>query len=186
VFRNGNKPKGVIHVVSWGYDWIWENRYRRAKVAYLQGTGKEVNLQTLRRENLCEELEYFNSICDLLKSSWAMRPPGVWLIIAVTKCDLFWPKMEAARRYYLPTKDSDTTTPFRSALSKLVANLHQGGLRRLAVLPVSSLLAPFNFSEATDFNFKSSILADPSLEDIQRQALVNSFQMAIGGFNAKR
>jgi hypothetical protein len=188
-FRNGVGPKGVVHVVSWGYDWIWGKKRRRAKAEYLLATGKKLSLPAIRRDNLCEELEYFNTICGLLKDCWASRPPGVWLIVAVTKCDLYWPSIEAARRYYLPIRDSDETTPFRSALSGLVTTLHQGGLSRLAVLPVSSISTSYDFSEATpNFKFPSKIIAtsSASLKDAQRQALVNRFQRVIGDFNAKR
>lgn len=189
VFRTGAGPTGVIHVVSWGYDWVWGSSQRRAIAQQMLGTGKKrFNLATLRRQNLFEELQYFKAICEMLKSAWAPpRPPGAWLIVAVTKCDLYWPRLEAARRYYLPTDDSDEITPFRSALAGLVQTLHYGGLRRLAVLPVSSLNRPYDFSQATpDFKFPSPIQADSSLGDMQRQALVNRLQRTVGEFNAKR
>lgn len=188
-FRTGDGPTGVIHVVSWGYDWVWGSSERRVIAQQMLGTGKKrLNLAALRRQNLSEELRYFNTICEMLKTAWAPpRRPGAWMIVAVTKCDLYWPRLEAARRYYLPTDDSDDVTPFRSALAGLVRTLHYGGLRRLAVLPVSSLDKPYDFSEATpDFRFPFPIRAGSSLGDTQRQALVNRLQRTVGEFNARR
>jgi hypothetical protein len=188
-FRTGPGPTGVIHVVDWGYDWVWGSNQRRAKAQQMLRTGKKrFDLATLRRQNLYDELTYFRTISEMLKIAWAPpRPPGAWLIVAVTKCDLYWPHLEAARRYYLPTRDVDEVTPFRSALAGLVRTLHYGGLRRLAVLPVSSLGRPYDFSEATpDFQFPSPVHADSSLGDLQRQVLVNRLQRTVGEFNAKR
>lgn len=187
MFRNGNYPHGVIHVVNWGYDWIWHEENRRAVVEYLQGTRADLNLETLREENLREEFNYFSTICNLVKDAWQTRPPGVWFIVAITKSDLYWSKMDEVMNYYLPDRDDDDdTTQFRSALSNLVTTLHHGGLRRLAVLPVSSVLTPFDFSASTDFPFQNEIFAAPSMQDTQRQALLSRLQLTIGEFNAKR
>jgi hypothetical protein len=185
MFRYGHKPRGIIHVVSWGYDWIWGDSNRRAWCEFQEATNKKVDLAQLLLENRREELAYFRIICDELNSAWAKRPPGVWLIIAVTKCDLFWSQIDDAKDYYLPDGKSDKARPFRSRLSKLVSSLHEGGLSQLAVLPVSSVRTPFDFSESTSFEFKSEIAVKPS-ENINSEALINKLQKTIGDFNAKR
>jgi hypothetical protein len=189
MFRKGNYPKGVIHVVNWGYDWIWENRKRRAVAEDLQKeqlllTGTDMSMETLRKENLDGESEFFDVICDLLRGAWTPAPRGIWFIVAVTKCDLYWPRMDEVKYHYLPDSDSDSTTPFRSGLSKLVTNLSHGGLSNIAILPVSSVLTPYDFSESTDLSFRTEIMAEPSISDDQRKALLNRFGVTIGEFNA--
>lgn len=186
MFRQGNYPKGVIHVVSSGYDWIWDERSRRARAGELKKEGANLTKKTLREQDLIEEAEFFDVICGLLKEAWKDFPSGIWLIIAVTKCDLYWSKMDEVRNCYLPSRDSDAATRFRASLSNLVTHFQHGGLSNLAVLPVSSTLMPFHFSESIDFPSQAEILATPSITDAQRRALLNKFQITVGEFNAKQ
>ena len=189
MFSRATKPMGVIHVVSWGYDWIWEKNRRHAVSRELLAREGQLDLEKLREKSLDREFEHFSEVCGLLKGAWAQKPPGVWLIIAVTKCDLYWPGIDKAKDYYVPDSDSDKSSRFRGRLSRLVKSLHQGGLSQLAVLPVSCAETPFDFSEATDdFDFPTEIYTPPSseLKQAQRQALVNRLQTTIGEFNARR
>jgi hypothetical protein len=189
IFSGKHKPKGVIHVVSWGYDWVWKQSSRRALSRDLLTVEGELNLGKLRKQNQSRELAYFREVCSLLKGAWAQRPPGIWLIIAIAKCDLYWPDIDKARRYYLPDgTDSDSSYPFRAGLSELVSTLGIGGLSRLAILPVSSAQTPFDFSKSTnDFDFPIEIFASSSeLKENESRALLNNFQATIGEFNAKR
>jgi hypothetical protein len=186
MFRNGNRPRGVIHVVSWGYEWIWDRNRRRAVCEFLRNTKKvEPDLAALRADNLSQELQSFRQLRNRLKAAWSPRPAGAWLILAVTKCDLYWPKIDVARQRYLPTGNRDKVSEFRSLLSSLVVDADDGNLKRFAVLPVSSLSTPFDFSESTDFDFRDAIAVEPSLKVAQRRALINKLQLTIGEFNAK-
>jgi hypothetical protein len=186
MFRNGNRPRGVIHVVSWGYDWIWNRDRRRAVCEFLRGTGVEPDLEALRADSLKKELESFRQLRNRLKAAWSPRPAGAWLIVAVTKCDLYWASIDDARRYYLPNGEKDETNEFCSMLRSLIVDPDDGNLRRFAVLPVSSLARPFDFSESTDFDFRTPITVESSLTDIQRRALISQLQLKIGEFNAIR
>jgi hypothetical protein len=193
MFLDGAYPKGVIHVVCWGYDWIWEDSYRRAVAGRLQKElqqkGAKLNLETLRAQNLKEESDFFEIICDMLTKAWKPPAPSdFWLIVAVTKCDLYWSKMDEVERYYLPDPDSGNTNGFQSALSNLVTDLRPGRLSKLAILPVSSVSTVFDFSKSTKFPFQTEIMATPSMNfsDVQRQALLNRIQITIGEFNAKQ
>jgi hypothetical protein len=185
MFRRGNYPKGVIHVVSWGYDWIWDERARRARAAELGRDGAELTQKKFREQDLIEEADFFDVICDLLKESWKDFPSGIWLIIAVAKCDLYWPKIEEVRDCYLPDGGSNAASRFRTSLTNLAEHFSYGGLRNLAILPVSSTLMPFHFAQSFDFPSQPEILARPTITDAQRRALLNNFKATVGEFNAK-
>ena len=163
MFLNGNRPMGVIHVVSWGYDWVWGQAERQAILQYLRGTGTEPDLASVRAENRKGELKFFRDTCDLIRQAWSSRPAGRWLIVAVTKADLYWPMIDQARNYYLPDSNQNGESEFRSILRSLVADLQEGGIKHLAVLPISSLSKPFDFSEATHFDFQTTITAESKL-----------------------
>ena len=185
MFLNGNRPMGVIHVVTWGYDWIWGQAERQAILQYLRGRGTEPDLASLLFENRKAELKFFRDTCDLIRQAWSSRPPGRWLIVAVAKADLYWPAIDQARNYYLPDSNQNGESEFRVILRSLVADLHEGGIKHLAVLPVSSMSKPFDFSESTHFDFHTTITAKSVLGERQRQALVSALQQTVGEFNEK-
>lgn len=79
----------------------------------------------------------------LLKSAWPGRA-GTWLIIAVTKCDLFWNRIDEARDYYTRQEGSQETRaicPYPERPGEL------GGDRNFnrVFVPVSCFPRPYYF-----------------------------------------
>lgn len=138
-FKGGRFPLGVIHVVSWGYSKIWDAESARSEIDALPVTAGESHIDRVRKYNLELELGDFRLTRELLQDCWQDRNPAVWLIIAVAKVDLFRGDLSEAGRYYLPASNPNHDSEFAKELRGFVNFLGEGLMRRLAVLPVSSL-----------------------------------------------
>ena len=101
-FGPSSNTTGVIHVVCWGRNKIWEQGGRDTIKDQVRGSGARLDQARLFEINKSEELKYFRRTCTLLKDAWRNQK-DVWLIIAVTKCDLFSDDLSDARDYYIPT-----------------------------------------------------------------------------------
>ena len=112
---------GVIHVVANGHA-----TPRRA--AGTTGTGFAT-----RAEQLAAELEDFAITAHLIASMAVRRDRPVWLVIAVTKTDLFPDEIDEVLHYYSPGSES----PFGAKLDELRA-LAGGARLSVDVLPVSA------------------------------------------------
>jgi hypothetical protein len=127
---------GVIHVVANGHA-----TPRRAA-----GTTGEASAS--REEQLAAELEDWAITSHLIASMAVRRHKPLWLIIAVTKCDLYPDDVEEAVRYYSPGSGS----PFGARVDALRA-LAGGAKLSIDVLPVSTLggdrKAPLSDKRAT-------------------------------------
>lgn len=84
---------GVIHVVANGYSTI-----RSALAAeVLKGT----NLDEYRKARFREEIEDLSDICQRVRQSIRITGKPKWMLIVVTKIDLYYDQIEEARdRYY--------------------------------------------------------------------------------------
>lgn len=201
----GSGPRGVIHVVSAGYDWVWnsfgreilEDQLRReaaeradeitlltkqdgdatgvARLTELRRlAGHDIDWH-LREQLRRSELDRFRELCEnYLQPAWRRTQRPVWLIVAVTKCDLWWDHRDQVRSYYLPgagSHDSD----FAAELHDLVHVLDQDRLRRLAVMPVASYPDTYRFSRTVRER-------RPALGMAETGGMVDRFRNVLGEF----
>jgi hypothetical protein len=110
---------GVLHVVANGYA-----TPRRAG-------GTTGTATATREEQLAAELEDWSITAHRIASMAVRRDRPTWLIVAVTKADLFADDVEAAVDYYSPGSGS----PFGDKLDELRA-LAGGARLSIDVLPV--------------------------------------------------
>lgn len=113
---------GVIHVVANGYA-----TPRRAG-------GTTGSATASRQDQLAAELEDWTITAHRIASMAVRRPQPVWLVIAVTKADLFAEDLDEVVRYYSPGSGS----PFGDKVDELRA-LAGGARLSVDVLPVSSV-----------------------------------------------
>ncbi|MCF6376093.1 hypothetical protein L2K70_00570 [Nocardioides KLBMP 9356] len=110
---------GVLHVVAWGH-------------ATPRRTGGTSGTATAtREEQLAAELEDWSITAHRVASMAVRRDRPTWLVIAVTKADLFADDVDEAVRYYSPGSGS----PFGDKLDELRA-LAGGARLSIDVLPV--------------------------------------------------
>jgi hypothetical protein len=112
---------GVLHVVANGH----------ATPRRLAGTTGAA--AATREEQLAAELEDWSITAHRIASMAVRRERPTWLVIAVTKADLFADDIDAAVHYYSPGSGS----PFGDKLDELRA-LAGGAKLSIDVLPVSS------------------------------------------------
>ena len=112
---------GVLHVVANGYA-------TPRRPAGTTGTGA-----ASREEQLAAELEDWKITAHRLASMAVRRSRPTWLVIAVTKADLYPDEVEAAVEYYSPGSGS----PFGDILDEL-RSLAGGAKLSVDVLPVCS------------------------------------------------
>ena len=112
---------GVLHVVANGYA-------TARRTAGTSGTASAT-----RDEQLAAELEDFTITAHRIASMAIRRDQPIWLIIAVTKTDLYPGDVDEVVDYYSPGSGS----PFAAKLDELRA-LAGGAKLSIDVLPVSS------------------------------------------------
>lgn len=112
---------GVLHVVSWGHA-----TPRRA-------AGTTGAASATREAQLAAELEDWTITAHRIASMAVRRDKPIWLVIAVTKTDLFPSEVDEAVHYYSPGSGS----PFGDKLDELRA-LAGGARLSIDVLPVCS------------------------------------------------
>jgi hypothetical protein len=100
----GKKPvDGVIHVVANGFV---EVRKPVAQTALVRDFGLDT-LQKFRQFHLSEELKDLHETCELIRQSFKKHRKPSWLLVAVTKADLFYGHIAAAEEYYSPEGGGD-------------------------------------------------------------------------------
>jgi hypothetical protein len=112
---------GVVHVVAHGY------------ATPRRPAGTTGSATATREEQLAAELEDWTITSHRIASMAVRRDKPVWLVIAVTKTDLYPDEVDAAVEYYSPGSGS----PFAAKLDALRA-LAGGARLSIDVLPVSS------------------------------------------------
>jgi hypothetical protein len=112
---------GVLHVVAWGHA-----TPRRA-------AGTTGAAQATREEQLAAELEDWTITAHRIASLAVRRDRPIWLVVAVTKADLYPDEVDEAVRYYSPGSGS----PFGRTLDDLRA-LAGGARLSIDVLPVAA------------------------------------------------
>jgi hypothetical protein len=112
---------GVLHVVANGY------------ATPRRTAGTTGGAVASREEQLAAELEDWSITAHRIASMAVRRERPTWLVVAVTKADLFADDIDAAVRYYSPGSGS----PFGDRLDELRA-LAGGAKLSIDVLPVCS------------------------------------------------
>lgn len=110
---------GVLHVVAWGH----------ATPRRTAGTSGDAAAN--REEQLAAELEDWTITAHRIASMALRRDRPVWLVIVVTKADLFPDEVDDAVRYYSPGSGS----PFAAKLDEL-RSLAGGARLSVDVLPM--------------------------------------------------
>lgn len=113
---------GVLHVVAFGH----------ATPRRTGGISGAAQTRT-REEQLAAELDDWSITAHRIAAMCVRRNRPVWLIIAVTKADLYPGQIDEAVRYYSP----GSGTPFGDELDELRA-LAGGARLSIDVLPVSA------------------------------------------------
>ena len=110
---------GVLHVVAYGY------------ATPRRTGGTSGTAAATREEQLAAELEDWSITAHRIAGMAVRRERPTWLVIAVTKADLFADDIDAAVHYYSPGSGS----PFGDKLDELRA-LAGGAKLSIDVLPV--------------------------------------------------
>lgn len=113
---------GILHVVAYGY----------ATPRRTAGTSGAATDRT-REEQLQAELDDWSITAHRIAAMCVRRDRPVWLILAVTKADLYPDRIDEAVRYYSPGSDS----PFGKKIDEL-RSLAGGARLSVDVLPVSA------------------------------------------------
>lgn len=174
---NGAFPTGLVHVTCFGHNTVWDASDRRmvgAEVALGAGRG-ELTAEVVRERNLAQEATEFEDLCHRLRDAW-YRKSGMWLIVAVAKCDLYWSRIGEARDYYLP---GAADSRFATALRGLVTHVGEANFAGLAVLPLSC------YPDAHEFD-PTLPMSRPELDQRQTTMLVDRFRTVIGDFCGRR
>jgi hypothetical protein len=175
IFMNGNYPVGVIHVVNWGFAEVWDRGGRPGilKKAVSAGMSPDV-AGVCKYLRTVQEFEDFERTSGLLKDAWVGRTDEVWFIIAVAKCDLYWPQIAQVEEYYIPGNDPALNSRFANELRSLIEQLK---FPKFAVLPISCVSDPFDFSGELWSGSKK-------FDDNWSTALINNMLDIIGKFDA--
>ncbi len=112
---------GVVHVVAYGH------------ATPRRTAGTSGSATATREEQLAAELEDWTITSHRIASMAVRRDRPIWLVIAVTKADLYPDQIDEAVRYYSP----GSGTPFGDKVDALRA-LAGGAKLSIDVLPVSS------------------------------------------------
>jgi GTPase SAR1 family protein len=97
---------GVIHVVA--------NGLSRVGSGFSQQLRMGTSLQDYQRERLLEEMEDLSEICELIRKSFRNTLQPSWLLVAVTKVDLYYDAIETARDRYSIQGQSEFSNRLRT------------------------------------------------------------------------
>ena len=173
-FRDGKSPTGVVHSVSWGYSTIWDHANERAALDVVPtasgAAGPSPNpIARIREFNLTHELADFQQTRELLQDAWRYTTKPVWLILAISKVDLYRNPADLANaaNYYIPAANPSNDTDFSRELRGLVDHTGQGRMAgRVTVVPACSYLEQFSTTTNTqvtssgDLDLTSVLLAN--------------------------
>ncbi len=119
-FYKHDKLRGVIHVVDWGFTCPRDSVVRRQWIR----EKKRDTIEKLRQHNLEVECRDFEKVCERIRESYAVFKRPKWLMIAVTKADLFMDDLNEAQAYYHPKVESPFTRILKEQLLDKVGDQH--------------------------------------------------------------
>lgn len=138
------KLSGVIFVASFGFDRIWAN-----DADVVANELDSMTIETLSERNIDRELSSFRETCEELRrrNLADRRLPSPWLLVIVSKADLFFSGIHQAQRYYLP-RPAGGDSPFVEEAERLRFDLGGGAQFRYAVLPAALRTGDYVFSSS--------------------------------------
>lgn len=172
IFGNQTNVDGIIHVCSFGFNEIWPQN----EMGFVE-TLSTKTLSEVRKQNYINEVfdleETIEQISNKLREANREHRPK-WIIILVSKADLYWNIINKARGYYHPLDDrlsnlerlKNQNTP-----NKILKNFigKQPDIE-LSILPVALNEQNYSFKSVNlDINAKSQ------LNNNQREALNSVF-----------
>jgi hypothetical protein len=163
---SGKDPvDGIIHVVANGFVATREAQARDVLVSEGLGTIEEYTAHFRR-----SEIDDLNSICDLIRGSIRRTKKPSWMIVAVTKADLFAEFLPSVAAYY----STDPSSPFVKRLEQLRIDCGKDNFRWQA-LPVCSWLE--------DFDWNGSVLKS-TLKPYQRDYYITQLIQTVEAYCA--
>ncbi|MBW3702926.1 hypothetical protein DTB58_01835 [Streptomyces griseus] len=170
--RGDASPHGIVHVVAWGHNRIWQRASQRDVHAALVADG-DVDQEAVRNWHRRKEVADFRLLVDeIIEGQAAQRLR--WLIVAVSKCDLYWDRLDEARDYYIPGQ-----APRESPFALLMRDLENETSLRLSVLPMVSRLMRHQYLPGLP-------LGTSQLDDAQIGALRTYFGQELHSFITQR
>ena len=137
IFLGKKGVDGVIHVVANGFV---QERSPVAQSLLI----KEENLKTIeqfRQYQLEKEFQDLHETCEIIRQSVHKHQKPKWLLVAVTKVDLFYDKLDVVREYYSP----HGTSKFAKRLKELQVRVGTDNFRWETV-PVCAWLNDFEWN----------------------------------------
>lgn len=92
---------GIVYVAAYGFASTRQEDARKA----LAGQGIDT-LEKYRELQLRGEIEFLEEACGFLRSYIKRYKKPAWMLVAVTKCDLYYSFAREAEQYYSPYGDS--------------------------------------------------------------------------------
>ncbi|MFF9011973.1 hypothetical protein ACF09C_03245 [Streptomyces sp. NPDC014870] len=142
--RGEASPHGIIHVTCWGHNRIWLRSDGRDVRDELAAAGGPVDEEAVRAWHLEKESLDFRVLADaIIDGELAKRLR--WLLVVVSKCDLYWDRLDEARDHYIPGG-----APTDSRFAASLRDLRSQTSLRLGVLPMASRLIRHEFLPGID------------------------------------
>jgi hypothetical protein len=151
LFQGKHPVDGVVHVVANGFS---EIRNRVAKQALIDDA-KLTTLELYREDQLKQELADLASTCELIRRANRNHRKPAWMIVAVTKIDLYYDQLAQAERYYSPFGKS----AFVDRMAQLAGHLGTDNFKWDAV-PVCAWPEDFEWNGSTTRTALSSRARD--------------------------
>jgi Fe2+ transport system protein B len=134
----GKKPvDGVIHVVANGFI---EIRKQVSRQAHIKDAGLDT-LEKFRAFYMKEDLKDLHETCEIIRQSFQKHRKPSWVLVAVTKADLFYGSIEQAEKHYSPEGDGE----FSQRMKLLQSQIGSDNIRWEA-LPVCAWLEDFQWN----------------------------------------
>lgn len=131
-----NLLNGVIHVVDWGFTSIRDEIIKKTMVSDGLDT-----IDKVRKHNLDLELKEFHQTLERIKTSICNQRGPKWLVIALTKIDLYESSIDEAKQYYHP----ECCSPFAKALNDFYQIVGKNNIK-VIIMPVSVMPEKFEWN----------------------------------------
>jgi hypothetical protein len=139
LFSSKKPVDGVIHVVSNGFIEL------RGEASQSVLVEKGVStIDDFRAHQLALEIKDLNATCERIRQSIHKHKKPKWMLVAVTKVDLYYSSLQQVAKYYSPEGDSE----FVSRLKQLQGQVGTDNFSWDAA-PVCSWLDDFRWNRQT-------------------------------------
>ena len=163
------------HICSFGFNEIWPQN----EIAFLE-TLNEKSLIQVRKKNFINEIYDLQETIDNLKKKIREAKKEhhpKWLIILVTKADLYWDNIEIARNHYHPLDEKFKKQPHNLKHPKLEYpnQILKKFVRELPDIELSILPVALNQHDYCINSIEMDITKKSQLDEKQRIALNSVF-----------